>query len=150
VSHDPGTTVLDTPPLLLARRRLLTGRRAVVVSALSTVVVLGGLIAVFYLAPGGAAVRAFFFDPHQMWVSLRGNPAKSLSSIGGGIVTNIWMFLVCEVLVLIFGLLIAWVRLTQSAVMFPLRLLSTIYTDVFRGIPILLVIFIVGYGLPAR
>jgi polar amino acid transport system permease protein len=39
--------------------------------------------------------------------------------------------------------------MTQSAVMFPFRVLSTIYTDVFRGIPILLVIFIVGYGLPA-
>jgi len=59
------------------------------------------------------------------------------------------MFLVCEVMVLLFGLVIAWVRMTQSAVMFPFRVLSTIYTDVFRGIPILLVIFIVGYGLPA-
>jgi polar amino acid transport system permease protein len=72
-----------------------------------------------------------------------------LSSIGSGILTNIWMFLVCEVMVLLFGLVIAWVRMTQSAVMFPFRVLSTIYTDVFRGIPILLVIFIVGYGLPA-
>ncbi len=150
MSHEASTTVLETPPLFLPRRKLLfTGRRAIAASALSSLVILGTIVAVFYLAPGGAAVRAFFFDPHQMWLSFKGDPAKSLSSIGSGILTNIWMFLVCEVMVLLFGLVIAWVRMTHSAVMFPFRVLSTIYTDVFRGIPILLVIFIVGYGLPA-
>jgi polar amino acid transport system permease protein len=52
-------------------------------------------------------------------------------------------------MVLLFGLLIAWVRMTTSAVLFPFRVLSTMYTDLFRGIPILLVIFMVGFGLPA-
>jgi polar amino acid transport system permease protein len=107
------------------------------------------LVSAFYLAPGGAAVRYFFFNPHQMWESFVGDPAKGLNSVGQGILTNIWMFLVCEVLVLILGLVIAWVRLSQSAVLFPFRVLSTMYTDLFRGIPILLVIFMVGFGLPA-
>jgi len=147
---EAGAATPEAPTLFGPRRRLLfAGRRAVVASTLSSVVLLGALVAVFYLAPGGAAVRYFFFNPHQMWVSFRGDPSKGLSSIGSGILTNVWMFCVCEVLVLIIGLIIAWVRMTQSAVLFPFRFLATLYTDIFRGIPILLVIFIVGFGLPA-
>jgi len=94
-------------------------------------------------------VRYFFFNAHQMWVAFRGDPSKGLSSVGAGLLTNIWMFLVAEVLVLVLGLLIAWVRLSQSPVLLPFRFLSALYTDIFRGIPILLVIFIVGFGFPA-
>ncbi len=115
---------------------------------LSSAIILGAIVAVFWLAPGGATVRYFFFNPHQMWVAFVGNPAKGLSSVGVGLITNVWMCLVSEVLVLFFGLLIAWVRLSQSPVLYPFRVLSAMYTDVFRGIPILLVIFMVGFGLP--
>ena len=140
----------DGPPNLFAprRRRLFIGRRGVVASTLSSVVLLAAIVAVFYLAPGGAQVRYYFFNPHNMWVSFVGDPGKGLSSVGLGILTNIWMFLLCEVLILVFGLLIASVRMSQSAVLFPLRVLSTVYTDVFRGIPVLLVMFIVGFGIP--
>jgi polar amino acid transport system permease protein len=124
------------------------GRRGVVASALSSVIILGVLIAVFWLAPGGSTVRYFFFNPHLMWQALIGNPRHGLSSIGEGLVTNIWMCLVSEVLVLAFGLLIAWIRLSQSPVLYPFRVLATMYTDTFRGIPIILVIFMVGFGLP--
>ena len=139
-----------TPPLLFAkrRRRLLVGRRGIAASVLSSAIILGAIVAVFWLAPGGATVRYFFFNPHQMWVAFVGNPAKGLSSVGVGLITNVWMCLVSEVLVLFFGLLIAWVRLSQSPVLYPFRVLSAMYTDVFRGIPILLVIFMVGFGLP--
>ena len=105
-------------------------------------------VAVFFLAPGGSSVRYFFFNPRQMWDSFVGNPAKGLSSVGIGLLTNIWMFLLCEVLVLIIGLLIASVRTSQSPVLLPFRLLATGFTDIFRGIPILLVIYMVGFGLP--
>ena len=150
MSHDASANALETPTLFVPLRKLLfTGRRAIVASVFSSLLILGAIIAVFYLAPGGASVRYFFFNPHQMWQSFTGNPSKGLSSVGAGIITNIWMFCVCEVMVLIFGLLIAWVRMSTSAVLFPFRVLSTMYTDLFRGIPILLVIFMVGFGLPA-
>ena len=136
--------------LYLPRRRLLfIGRRGVVASTISSVVILGGLVAVFYVAPGGAAVRHFFFNPQDMWQSLVGDPAKGLSSVGRGLVTNIWMFVLCEVLILILGLLLAWTRMSRSPVLLPFRVLATIYTDVFRGIPFLLVILMVGFGVPA-
>jgi polar amino acid transport system permease protein len=140
----------DAPHLFLTRRRLLfAGRRGVVASTASSVILVGALVAVFFLAPGGAAVRHFFFNPQDMWQSFVGDPAKGLSSIGRGLVTNVWMFLLCEVLILLFGLGVAWTRLSQSPVLLPFRVLATLYTDVFRGIPFLLVIFMVGFGIPA-
>jgi polar amino acid transport system permease protein len=124
------------------------GRRGVIASALSSAVILGVIVAVFWLAPGGATVRYFFFNPHLMWQAFVGNPRKGLSSVGWGLMTNLWMFVVSEVLVLIFGLVIAWVRLSLTPVLYPFRVLATMYTDVFRGVPMLLVIFMVGFGLP--
>ena len=138
------------PPDLFAsrRRRLLAGRGGVVASAVSGVVVIGGLAAVFWLAPGGATVRYFFFNPHFMWQAFVGDPSKGFYSVGLGLLTNLWIFAVAEALVLVVGMLIASARLSQSPVLLPFRLLSTAYTDVFRGIPILLVILIIGFGLP--
>ncbi len=138
------------PPDLFAsrRRRLLAGRGGLVASAVSSVVVIGGLAAVFWLAPGGATVRYFFFNPHFMWQAFVGDPSKGFYSVGLGLLTNLWIFAVAEALVLVCGMLIASARLSQSPVLFPFRLLSTAYTDVFRGIPILLVILIIGFGLP--
>ncbi len=130
------------------RRRLLVGRRGVLASTLSSVVILGVIVAVFWLAPGGATVRHFFFDPHLMWQAFVGDPRAGLFSVGKGMITNIWMFLLSEALILVIGLVLATTRLSRSPVLFPFRVLATIYTDVFRGIPILLVIFIIGFGLP--
>jgi len=144
-----GDPVSATPNLFAPRRRrLLVGRRAYAASALSSVLILGGIAAIFFIAPGGATVRYFFFNPHQMWLALVGNPAKGISSVGLGLWTNVWMFLVSEVLVLFFGLVIAWTRMSQSPVLQPFRLLSALYTDVFRGVPILIVILLIGFGLP--
>ena len=73
-------TSTDAPPSLFApRRRLLfTGRRGRAASVVSTVLVIGGLIAVFYLSPGGAAVRYAYFNPHLMWESFVGADGLSL------------------------------------------------------------------------
>ena len=140
----------EAPPWLFAPRhkRLFTGRRGLVASSASSLLIIGGLVSVFFLAPGSANVRYYFFNPHNMWLSFVGDPAQGLSSVGAGLLTNIWIFMLSEVLVLLFGLMIAWTRMSQSPVLTPFRLLSTVYTDVFRGIPILLVIFLIGFGLP--
>ncbi len=131
------------------RSRMLGGRRAVAVSSLSTAVVLGGLLAAFLLAPGSGRVRQAFFDPTQMWRAFVGDPAAGTFSIGEAFLLNIEMFLVAEVLILAFALVVAVVRQSQGPVMFPLRLVATIYTDVFRGVPLLLVVYAIGFGVPA-
>ena len=56
--------------------------------------------------------------------------------------------LIAEIFVLIFGLLIALARTSKSPVLFPVRLLAAAYTDFFRGLPLLLVLFLVGFGVP--
>jgi len=132
-------------PRLLSRG----GPRAAAVSTASTVVVLGALVAVFLLAPGSAQVRHTFFNPADMWQAFLGNPKKGYYSVGAAIWLNIRMFLAAEVLILIAALVIALVRLSTSPVAFPFRVLSMIYVDFFRGVPLLLVILAIGFGVPA-
>ncbi|MGA7835207.1 MAG: amino acid ABC transporter permease [Acidimicrobiales bacterium] len=130
------------------RSRLFVGRRGVVASTISTIVALGLVVGLLFFAPGSATFRFTFFDPHYIWLAWVGNPRLGLDSIRDGMVTNIWMFSLSEVLVLIFGLLIAWCRISQSPVLYPYRVLATAYTDVARGVPVLLTVLLVGYGLP--
>jgi polar amino acid transport system permease protein len=132
--------------------RLLSGgggRRAAAVSTVSTVVVLAALVAGFLLAPGSAEVRHTFFSPHDMWQSFVGNPAKGYYSVGEALWLNIRMFLVAEVFILIFALVLALVRQSASPVLFPFRVLALVYVDFFRGVPVLLVVLAIGFGVPA-
>ncbi len=125
------------------------GRRATAVSTISTLLVLAALAAIFLLAPGSKQVRHTFFDPQDMWQSFIGNPRKGYYSVGAAIWLNIRMFLAAEILILILALLLALVRQSASPALFPLRVLAMIYVDFFRGVPLLLVIYAVGFGLPA-
>jgi len=125
------------------------GRRATAISTISTVLVLAGLVAIFLLAPGSAQVRHTFFNPQDMWQSFIGNPRKGYYSIGIAIWLNIRMFLAAEVLILALALVIALIRQSISPVLFPLRVLAMIYVDFFRGVPLLLVIYAIGFGIPA-
>ena len=143
-------------PLDLTRRgpRLLGGGgggqgRAVALSTASTVVVVAVVAALFLLAPGSAQVRHTFFSPPDLWHSLIGDPAKGYYSIGVAIWLNIRMFLVAEVFILVFALILAIIRQSSGPVLLPLRVLALLYVDIFRGVPTILVIYAVGFGLPA-
>jgi polar amino acid transport system permease protein len=136
-------------PMYRGSRLLGDGTRATVVSTVSTLVVLGALAAIFLLAPGARAVEHAFFNPTDMWQSFIGNPKKGYYSVGAAIWLNIRMFLVAEVLILACALLLALIRQSVSPALFPIRLLSTIYVDFFRGVPLILVIFALGLGVPA-
>ena len=131
--------------------RLLSGgdARATVVSSASTIVVLGILVTIFVLAPGARSVEHAFFNPTDMWQSFIGNPKKGYYSVGGAIWLNIRMFVVAEVLILVCALLLALIRQSTNPAMFPIRLLGTVYVDFFRGVPLILVIFALGLGVPA-
>src|SRR5262252_8000568 len=124
------------------------GTRATVISTVSTIVVLAALALIFLLAPGARAVEHAFFNPQDMWQSFIGNPKQGYYSVGAAIWLNIRMFLVAEVLILAFSLVIALVRQSTGPVLFPLRVLGVIYVDFFRGVPLLLVILAIGFGVP--
>src|SRR5215467_4919254 len=129
--------------------RLLGGRSGPVISTVSTLVVLGALVAIFLLAPGARAVEHEFFSPQHMWQAFIGNPQQGYFSVGAAIWHNIRMFIVAEILILLLALLIALIRQSVHPALFPIRILATGYVDVFRGVPLILVIFAIGLGVPA-
>jgi polar amino acid transport system permease protein len=131
------------------RSRLLGGGGGVVASTTSTVLVIGLLAFLVLLAPGSAEVRRTFFSLDDMRRALLGDPQSGLFSVAGAIVLNIEMFLIAEVLILALALVIAVIRQLHAPALLPIRLLAVAYTDFFRGVPLILVIYAIGFGLPA-
>jgi polar amino acid transport system permease protein len=131
--------------------RLLTGggRGATAISTASMILVVAALAAVFLLAPGARQVEHYFFSPHDLWQSFLGNPRQGYYSVGSAIWLNIVMFCVAEVLILILALGIALIRQSTHPALLPLRVLALIYVDFFRGVPLILVLYAVGLGIPA-
>jgi polar amino acid transport system permease protein len=116
-------------------------RRSVVIATVSTVVVVGALIVLIPLTPGWERVRQAFFDGD---VFLETFP---------GLLEAFWLdvqiLLWSTPFILIVSLLIALARNTRSPALFPLRAFAVIYTDVLRGIPVILLVFLIGFGVPA-
>jgi polar amino acid transport system permease protein len=131
------------------RSRILGGRRGVVASTTSTLLVIALLGFLVLLAPGSAEVRHTFFSLNDMRRALIGDPQSGLFSVAGGLVLNIEMFLIAEVLILVLALVIAVIRQLHTPALLPIRLLAVAYTDFFRGVPLILVIYAMGFGLPA-
>jgi polar amino acid transport system permease protein len=131
------------------RSRLLGGGGGVVASTTSTVLVIGVLAFLVLLAPGSAEVRRTFFSLGDMRRALVGDPEHGIFSVAGALVLNIEMFLVAEVLILVLALVIAVIRQLHAPALLPIRLLAVAYTDFFRGVPLILVIYAIGFGLPA-
>src|ERR1035437_7687716 len=121
-----------------ARRRV--SRHSTIVALLSTIAIGAVLAIVVTGAPGFKLVRQSFFSWHYA--------VTSFPHVLSGLWLNIRVMVLAEIFVLIFGLLIALARTSHSPVLYPIRLLATIYTDIFRGLPLLLVLFLVGLGVP--
>lgn len=124
---------------LRVRRRLDT--RARLVATATTVVLLAVLVLGVTASPGWPRVRETFLS----WPAAR----DSFPDIATAFWVNVRMFLVAEPLILVVGVLVAVARSTTAPVLFPLRALAVVYTDLFRGLPTLLVVFLVGFGVPA-
>ena len=121
------------------RRRQST--RSTIIAVSSTVIVVVGLIIGITSTPGWPRVRETFFDPQRAW--------EALPAVAVGLWLNIRVMLVCGVLIAVFGLTLAVLRTLRGPVFFPVRAFVAGYTDVFRGLPLLLVIFLLGFGVPA-
>ena len=117
------------------------GSRAVTVAVISTVVFFAVTTIVVVNSSGWSQIREAFFDGEIF--------AYSFPKILEKFWRNVRIFLIAEVLVLVFALLIAVMRSLTGPVFFPLRLLAAAYTDFFRGVPTLLVIALLGFGGPA-
>ncbi len=122
------------------------GNRAVLVSSASTVLFFALIAVIVVLAPGSRVVAERFFDPSHLWRSLVGTGTEP--SVLGAFLLNVEIFLVSEVLILILALVIAVVRGIPGPVFFPFRLVAVAYTDLFRGVPLILVLYMIGFGIP--
>jgi polar amino acid transport system permease protein len=114
--------------------------RYVLIAAASTAVVFALIALAAVNSPGWERVKASFFD----WE----NFAESAPGIIAAFRYNIALFLSAEVLILVFGLVLAVLRNLSGPVLYPFRLMATIYVDVFRALPGILVIFLLGFGIP--
>ena len=121
------------------RRRLRT--RSILIATVTTVVVFALIGLGVTSSPGWATVKATFFH----WPDAR----AALPDIWDAIWLNIKMFLIAEVFILVFGMLIAVARVSRSPWLMPVRITAIVYTDVVRGIPTILLVFLLGFGVPS-
>ncbi|HET6877052.1 MAG TPA: amino acid ABC transporter permease [Jatrophihabitans sp.] len=116
-------------------------RRSVLIALASSIVVIGIVVVVVGNSSGWPRTRASFFDLSAGW--------HDLPALLRALWINIQIMLISEVFILVFGALIATMRTLQGAVFFPLRFFAALYTDIFRGMPLLIVLYLVGFGLPS-
>lgn len=133
------------PELSLAQRDRLAykrgqARRSRLLAGTSTVVFLAVFGTVIVLSPGWSRVQEQFLDPEVA--------RESLPAIAEGFLLNLKVLAVCAVLIVVVGLGVAAMRTLRGAVFAPLRLLAAAYTDIFRGFPLIVLLYVVGFGVP--
>jgi polar amino acid transport system permease protein len=124
-----------------ARARHARARRSITISTVSTVIVIGGLITYVLTSPGWPAVRESFFNATIF--------KATFPSVLRAFWLDVKMFVIIEACVLVLALVIALIRTLRFPALFPLRILAVVFVDVMRGIPTILLIFLVGFAVPA-
>jgi polar amino acid transport system permease protein len=115
-------------------------RRSTLIAAGSTLAIVLVLAVALPQTPGWATVRSSFFD--------RASMRDSLGPMAKAFWYDVQIFAWSAPCVLLFGLVIASARGTRAAALFPLRLFATLYTDIVRGVPLILWIYLIGFGIP--
>jgi polar amino acid transport system permease protein len=115
-------------------------RRSRLLAGASTVVFLAVMAAVVVLSPGWERVKEQFLDPQVA--------KESFPAILEGFWLNLRVLAVCAVLIVVVGLGVAATRTLRGPVFAPLRFLAAVYTDVFRGFPLIVLLYIIGFGVP--
>lgn len=114
--------------------------RSVLLAAASTAAV-GTLLAVAITgAPGWERVKESFFDPDTA--------REHLPRILEGLWLNVKLLVVCATCAMALGLLVAVLRTLRGPIFFPVRALATGYTYSFRGLPLIIVIYLFAFGIP--
>jgi len=116
-------------------------RRNTLIAAVSSVVVIGGLAALVLTSPGWPTVKETFFS----WSEFKNAFPEVLS----GFWLDVKVFMVVEVVVLVVALAIALIRINRSPGLLPVRMMATVWVDLFRGVPTVLLVYLIGFGIPA-
>lgn len=123
-----------------AIRRRQRARRVLIATA-ATVLCFTALISTVVTSPGWPSVDALFFDGFHA--------EQSFDAILEGFWINVQLFVICQPVILVVALAVALARTARSPWLLPLRLLGAFYVDVFRGIPTILLIVLLAFGMPA-
>ncbi|MGD1887762.1 MAG: amino acid ABC transporter permease [Cohaesibacteraceae bacterium] len=115
-------------------------RRSIAVAAVSSVGVLAFILFLVPLAPGWNAVQRSFFNGDIF--------ARTFPGLINAFLLNVAIFAWCAPIIAFLGLAIALCRDVRAPILFPLRMFGAAYTDVFRGVPVILVIYLIGFGVP--
>jgi len=118
----------------------LGGGRAVLVAVVSTIVVFSAVGWIVTHSPGWPLVQREFFDADEF--------REALPEAIGRFRINVQLFVLAEALILVFALVLAVMRSLPGPVFFPIRAMAIVYVDVFRSLPALLVIYVLGFGIP--
>ena len=122
-----------------ARRQI--SRKQITIAGISSVLVLGALYTLIITSPGWQVVKDTFFDLDY--------GREVLPTVLRGLVVNIQLSFIGGFFIAVIALSLALVRTTKSPALTPFRFLATAYVDIFRGAPLLLIILLVGFGVPA-
>ena len=115
-------------------------RRSIIRATISTIVALGALVFLVPLAPGWEAVKKSFFN----WGIL----TDTFPGLLRAFVWDVAIFAWSMPLIAALGLILALARDTRSPGLFPVRIGAIAFIDIFRGVPVILVVFLIGFGIP--
>ena len=116
-------------------------RRSITIATISTVVVIGALLILIPLTPGWERVQQAFFDGDVF--------VDTFPTLVDAFWVDVKILVWSTPPILIVALLVALARNTRSPALFPLRAFAVVYTDVLRGIPVILLVYLIGFGVPA-
>ena len=114
--------------------------RSVLTSLVSTIVLTAIIIIGLKMSPGWPRVKETFFSSEYF--------AESFPKVLDGLWLNVKVLAVAVVGVAVFATLLALIRTSNNPVMFPLRALAALYTTVMRGVPMIVVLYLIGFGIP--
>mgnify|MGYP000143716589 FL=1 len=137
------TTALHEPSVVELHRRGFRRRqtsRSVLIAILSTLVFAAVAWFAIVNTPGWARVQHSFFDPAVL--------ATAWPRVISGLWLNIRVLFFAAIGVLVLSILLASLRTLRGPIFFPVRALVAGYTDLFRGLPLIIVLYLVGFGIP--
>ncbi|GIL02059.1 MAG: ABC transporter permease [Alphaproteobacteria bacterium] len=115
-------------------------RRAVLIASVSTACTLAALILLVPLAPGWPRVQQSFFSADIF--------VRTFPRLLEAFLVDVAIFAWSAPMIALVGLIVALCRSTRAPGLFPLRLFAMLYVDIFRGVPVVLVIYLIGFGIP--
>lgn len=134
------TTSENSKNELRRRRPQRTATQGTAIAVVSTIAVLVVSYFLVTRSSGWPKVHKSFFNGRRF--------ADSFGEIRAKFAKNVRIFLICELAILFLGLALALIRTSKSPALFPFRAFSVLFTDVMRGIPLTLLIFLFGFGIP--